>query len=313
MGLNTESVEAGTVYNDPGVIASNNLTTSIVTVNPVDTAVLGSYTVTYTMTDASGNPVAEATRTVNVVDGIAPVIVLLGPDSVSVETGTVYVDAGATASDNFDGDLPGSIETVNPVDTAVLGAYTVTFNVTDSSGNPAAQVTRTVNVVDSTPPVIALVGLDPVTVEAGGVYADGGATASDNVDGDLTASLVLFNPVDTAVLGSYTVTSDVSDSSGNAANQVTRTVNVVDTTPPVITLLGLDPEIVVLGTDYIDAGATAFDNLDGDVTASIVTINSVNSAVPGSYAVTYRNRIVRLATAAAAPKPGRAHSPVGAR
>ena len=72
----------------------------------------------------------------------------------------MYVDAGATALDNLDGDITGSIVTVNPVDTGVLGPYTVTYNVDDSSGNSAAQVTRVVNVVDTTIPVITLVGFD---------------------------------------------------------------------------------------------------------------------------------------------------------
>jgi subtilisin family serine protease len=81
---------------------------------------------------------------------------------------------------------------------------------------------------DTTPPVISLVGDNPIDVEAGSVYVDAGATALDNIDGDLTGSIVTVNPVDTAVLGPYTVTYDVADSSGNPATQVTRTVNVVD-------------------------------------------------------------------------------------
>ena len=53
---------------------------------------------------------------------------------------------------------PGSIVVVDPVDTGVLGPYTVTYNVDDSSGNSAVQVTRVVNVVDTTIPVITLSG-----------------------------------------------------------------------------------------------------------------------------------------------------------
>ncbi len=41
-------------------------------------------------------------------------------------------------------------------------------------------------VVDTTPPVITLVGANPFTVNQGGTYTDPGATATDNVDGDLT-------------------------------------------------------------------------------------------------------------------------------
>ena len=40
----------------------------------------------------------------------------------------------------------------------LLAAYTVRYNVSNSSGNAALEVTRTVNVVDTTVPVIALLG-----------------------------------------------------------------------------------------------------------------------------------------------------------
>ena len=63
------------------------------------------------------------------------------------------------------------------------------------------------------------------------------ATASDNYDGDISADVVIGgDSVDT--VGQYTVTYNVSDDAGNAASEVTRTVNVTDTTAPVITLVG---------------------------------------------------------------------------
>ena len=54
--------------------------------------------------------------------------------------------------------IPSSIVTVNPVDETTVGTYTVTYNVTDANGNAAVEVTRTVNVVDNTIPVITLTG-----------------------------------------------------------------------------------------------------------------------------------------------------------
>tara|TARA_B100000989_G_scaffold210422_1_gene159620 strand:- start:340 stop:1308 length:969 start_codon:yes stop_codon:yes gene_type:complete len=124
---------------------------------------------------------------------------------------------------------------VNSVNASVLGTYTVTYNVSDSSGNNADQKTRTVNVVDTTSPVITLVGSTPLNVDSGSDYNDAGATASDSFEGNLTTSIVTVNPVNTSLAGSYTITYNVTDSSGNAAAEVTRTVNVVDATPPVIT------------------------------------------------------------------------------
>lgn len=79
---------------------------------------------------------------------------------------------------------------------------------------------------DSTPPLIQLRGAATVNVTIDGTYNDAGATATDAEDGDVSQRIVVTNPVDTTVLGTYTVTYAVSDSSGNAAAPVTRTVNV---------------------------------------------------------------------------------------
>ena len=51
---------------------------------------------------------------------------------------------------------------------------------------------------------------------------------------------------------------------------MTRTVDVVDTTIPVITLTGANPQTIEVGSPYVELGATATDNYDGDLTGSIV-------------------------------------------
>lgn len=79
-------------------------------------------------------------------DSNPPTIQLRGDAVVNVTIDAPYTDAGATATDLEDGDITSRIVVVNPVDTTVLGSYTVTYSVTDLSGNPAAPVTRTVNV-----------------------------------------------------------------------------------------------------------------------------------------------------------------------
>ena len=228
----------------------------------MDTSTVGTYTVTYNVTDANGNKATEVTRTVNVVDTTVPVITLLGETPVTVEVGSTYTDAGVTASDNYDGNLTTSIVTVNSVDTSTVGTYTVTYNVTDANGNKATEVTRTVNVVDTTVPVITLLGETPVTVEVGSTYTDAGVTASDNYDGNLTTSIVTVNSVDTSTVGTYTVTYNVTDANGNKATEVTRTVNVVDTTAP--TIATMDISVFSWGNVL---NATE-DNSDGTITVT---------------------------------------------
>ena len=80
-------------------------------------------------------------------DDTPPEITLLGADPVTVEVGDAYVDDGTTASDNFDGDITGTMVTDNPVNVNVPGSYVVTYNVIDAAENAATEVTRTVNVI----------------------------------------------------------------------------------------------------------------------------------------------------------------------
>ena len=78
-------------------------------------------------------------------DTAAPTIQLKGPASVTLIVEDTYTDAGATATDNMDGDLSAKIVVANKVNTAVIGSYVVAYSVTDTSGN-SAQAERNVRV-----------------------------------------------------------------------------------------------------------------------------------------------------------------------
>ncbi len=271
LGANPQVVEVGSSYVELGATASDNYdgdisASVVIDASAVNTLLVGSYVVSYSVVDSNGNP-DMVFRTVNVVDTTVPVIALVGANPQVVEVGSSYVELGATAIDAGDGDLTASVVIdASAVDTGVLGSYPVSYNVSDSSGNAAVEVTRTVNVVDTTVPVILLVGADPQVIEVGSSYVELGATASDNYDSDISASIVIdASAVDTSLVGSYPVTYNVTDSEGNAAVEVTRTVNVVDTTAPVITLLGSNPQVVEVGSSYAESGATATDTGDGDI------------------------------------------------
>ncbi|AXG69098.1 PII-type proteinase [Kordia sp. SMS9] len=79
---------------------------------------------------------------------------------------------------------------------------------------------------DTTAPVITLNGAATINLTVGDSFTDPGATASDNIDGDLTSSIVVTGSVNTSVTGTYTLNYNVSDAAGNDATQVSRTVNV---------------------------------------------------------------------------------------
>jgi hypothetical protein len=157
----------------------------------------------------------------------------------TVELGSDYTDAGATSNGG---------ETVTPtgsVDTSELGTYIITYTATDANSNTGT-ATRTVNVVDTTAPVITVLGDNPMTVELGSDYTDAGATSNGGETVTPTGS------VDTSELGTYIITYTATDANSNTGT-ATRTVNVVDTTAPVITVLGDNPMTVELGSDYTDA------------------------------------------------------------
>lgn len=90
---------------------------------------------------------SNATTFTWTIDLIKPEIKLNGIDNLSIDQYSYYVDAGATASDNVDGDITDRIEVVSTLDTSKDGDYTVTYNVSDSAGNEADEVVRNVHVV----------------------------------------------------------------------------------------------------------------------------------------------------------------------
>jgi hypothetical protein len=194
----------------------------------------GLYTITYNYTDGSGNAATPTTRQVQVIANFAPTLTLSGSNPYYLQCNEAYVDPGATASDVEDGDLTSEIVAPPelPIPPSMPGAtFTLTYTVTDHDpNNPLTTVaTRTVIVVDNLVPMLTLLGDDLVGVQVGDTsYVDAGATALDDCEGDLTASIVVDDPVDINVSDVYTVTYTVQDSSGNAAAPVTRTVWVGD-------------------------------------------------------------------------------------
>jgi hypothetical protein len=125
---------------------------------------LGSTPVTYTATDASGQRVS-CTSSVNVVDTRAPTLVLNGPAVLTMTRGPSYTEQGATASDACEGDLSPSVRLSGTVDPTTVGSYTVTYTVTDGSGQTVS-TTRTVQVV-----------ADPGICSASGQWASTGVLA----------------------------------------------------------------------------------------------------------------------------------------
>ena len=210
IGTTNYTVERGTTYVDPGATTDTGETVTVNT-SQLNMAVTGTYTVTYSATDADGNT-GTANRTVIVEDNNAPIITLSGANPYTVERASNYVDPGATTD-------TGETVTVNTsgLDMAVSDTYTVTYSATDADGNIGTE-SRTVIVDDTIAPVITLSGANPYTVEIGTNYVDPGATAD-------TGETVTVNTsqLNMAVSDTYTVTYSATDVDGNTGT-ASRTV-----------------------------------------------------------------------------------------
>jgi hypothetical protein len=269
----------------------------VVDSSAVSLTVPGVYTVTYTLTDSSLN---VATRSIVVVvqkETVPPVI--SGVKSISYVIGDDAPNylAGVTASDNVDGNLTSAIVVdSSSVDLEAVGAYTITYSVSDAAGNTTTvqatiQVKLHADDADLIPPVIS--GTQNYTYTIGisaPINFLAGVTAEDNEDGDVTDSIVVdSSAVNFAVAGIYQVFYTASDSYGNERTvSVTVVVN-KETTPPVIEgTRNYSYTIGVSAPINFATGVTAMDNVDGDLTSAIVIDSSaVSFTVPGVYAVTY--------------------------
>lgn len=246
LGNDPITLEACEVYTEYGATANDvclgDISEDIIIDDSnVDTSQVGSYSVTYNVTNANGISATPVIRTVNVIDTTSPSLSLIGPNPLTIGDCSNYTELGASAIDPCFGDISANIVVDNTtVDTSTLGTYTVTYNVTDASGNPATQITRTIEVIDVSGPEIVLVDPNPQTLELCSPYVELGATAIDpcfNID--YTADLVIdTSALDINTVGSYSVTYNVMDMHGNMADEVIRTVEVVDTMMPTITCPG---------------------------------------------------------------------------
>lgn len=175
----------------------------------------------YTVADSSGNT-ATAEREIIYKDVVLPVITLNGGTNTTWNVGTAYQDPGFSASDDVDGDITSKVTVRGSVDGKKEGTYTLTYDVSDSSGNLFI-IERNVIVKDGQSPSISLKGDKAIYLLIGSAYNEPGFTANDNKDGDITSKVSVSGGVDTSKIGGNTITYTVSDSAGNTT-KVTRSV-----------------------------------------------------------------------------------------
>ncbi len=263
-----------TLYDKNNNVVSSTTADGLGNVTFTDVSVDEGYTVKQTVNGVS----SDASSAADVgPDTTAPVLTLTGDETVTLTAGDAYTDAGASATDQpGDLDLTDDItDDAAAVDVNTPGVYTITYNVSDASGNAATPVTRTVTVKPAVPAVTGSVdGLKTVTVsatpgaevklydKAGNLLAKKTADASGNVR---------FDDVDPD--DGY----DVTQTLGGVESDCSVSIDVKpDVNAPVLTVVSRDGKINLeakVGEVYRDPGAIAIDAEEGDITFKMLTIH----------------------------------------
>ena len=285
------SVEYGEEFADPGasavfrgtVFQREPLEIPVTVENRVDVTKLGEYVIRYR--GEHDGVVGTAERTVRVVDTQKPLLELVGDTILTLPVGMEYQEPGWSAYDRYSGGLTEAVSVGGELNPAVPGSYTLTYTVSDSSGNTAT-ATRNVVYEDVTAPELFLNGEPEMVIEFGDGFQEPGFTAADDCDGDLTAAVSVSGTVDAGVIGTYLLEYSVTDRAGNATS-LKRLVTVMDTAAPELVLAGADTVTVFTGDSYLEPGYSAVDNYDGDMSQLVQVSGNVNTDSPGTYTVTY--------------------------
>jgi len=242
LGGQTMQVRQGEAFVEPGFTAVDSnravITNRVVVSGSVNVNTPGTYTLTYSVTDAGGT--STATRTVEVVfvDRTPPTITLSGSNPMRVEQGSQFTDPGVTARANNGDNITNRVVVSGAANVNIPGRYTLTYSVSDLIGN-SSTATRSVDVIfiDRTPPTLTLHGGSSVQIMQFEAFIDPGFTAIDNTGTDITHMVTASQTVNSSVPGSYTVLYSVTDAAGNTSIAtrsvtVTEVVIVVPDPPP---------------------------------------------------------------------------------
>lgn len=154
------------------------------------------------------------------------IIVLKGPKEIKIRKNSSYTEYGAvlinlgntTITDLAPAYITGT------VNTSTVGTYTKTYSKSSYTVTRTIIVENAITSADSVKPIITLLGDQTINIIKNNTFTDPGASATDNIDGTITARITKKGTVDTSKIGTYYIDYDVTDTAGNKAITVTRTV-----------------------------------------------------------------------------------------
>jgi hypothetical protein len=185
---------------------------------------IGVHTLTIMARDNAGNDSVWYSINYMIVDKLKPVISLNGDSHVVINAGDIYKDLGATAIDNYDGNISRRVLVKSNLNIHKTGDYKIEYTVKDSSGNYSDVVTRNIRVgqnakMDNKNTMI-LNGNEFLSLNVGDRYIEQGAIVTD-IRGNISYATVA-GIVDTSRVGTYKLTY----STDKNINPTTRTVTV---------------------------------------------------------------------------------------
>ena len=307
--LDTMKVEQGYSYTEPGYSANSSvygdITKDVIVTSKMvggtasfNNLVPGTYVFSYNVMDAAGNKATTRNRVVRITfDKTPPNLIVNNPDTVYFEVtkipyGPLYrlYPHVISSKDLVDGNLTASVFVDTQwVQTTVVGIYPVIYTSSDISGNKAT-VYRYIDVIDTIKPVLVLNASNPDTTQLNVPYVDAGVNIIIP-NGYLTKAQVsrflkVNSTVDISVVGIYHVIYSLTDTFGNVAKPVTRTVVVSKghTKPLTITLVGpIHDSVLVLNT-YVDRGYTVSDNFYSSSSVKVTTSGTFVNQFKNNYA-----------------------------
>jgi len=252
LGTNVVNWVQGSTFVDAGAVATNvyGNPAAVVTNGVVDVNTPGTYLITYTADDGLGNTLST-NRTVNVQAAVVPPVLAAGLTNENVECGgraSFAVSVSGATPIGYAWFLNGSVisdATNNSLSLTGLsvGNYDVTILATNAYGSLTNSATLVVQ--DTTPPVLTLLGANPIILQTGTAFQDPGATATDSCAGALPVTSNLN--VDTNTPGVYTITYTANDGNGNIST-TNRTVYVKNSAA------GTKPNIIFILADDLGYG-----------------------------------------------------------
>lgn len=207
---------------------------------------------------------------------LTPKIELIGETPINIVVYNKYEEKGARAWYG-NHDISDDIRIDGQVDIDKLGAYEIRYSIVNIFLK--AKISRIVNVIDNIKPEITLIGGSEIKLCPDEEFKELGYTAIDNYDGVISSKV-------SVKVNSDEVIYEVSDASNNTTT-VIRKLDRNDKEAPTIKLLGSNKVYLTVGSKYVEKGYTVTDAYDKLIAEKAKIIGTVNTAVPGTYVLTY--------------------------